>query len=134
MASIYVTREGYPGSHHVDVEAADTAGDVVWASIYITSGEGNAPGSRHVDVETLVTPQNGAIAGIAPHGGGLQDTAGEDGFVKAAFARLATAPTNWHQSTVFALATTAPQDKAIRRQAPVLPRAPLPPRPPPATH
>ena len=74
----------------------DAANPTEMAAVYITdAGEGK-------DAKVEITE-------------GPQDTV-----VKAAFARLATAPTNWHQSTVFALATTAGEDKAIRRKAPLL--------------
>ena len=45
---------------------------------------------------------------------------GMDAAFQSAFARLSEAPTNWHQGTVFFLATEAQIDASMRRRAPLL--------------
>ena len=49
-----------------------------------------------------------------------QSVASDDGAVLGVFARLTEAPTNWHQATVFALSSDAPQDSALKARAPAM--------------
>ena len=46
--------------------------------------------------------------------------AGDDGSVLGVFARLTEAPSNWHQATVFALGSDAPEDAALNARAPAM--------------
>eukprot|EP01052_Picozoa_sp_SAG31_P039311 SAG31_NODE_5424_length_2546_cov_2.691050_3_plen_170_part_01 len=47
-------------------------------------------------------------------------TADFNASVRSIFAHLTEAPSNFHQSTVFALGTAAPEDALMRRRAPML--------------
>ena len=52
-------------------------------------------------------------ARFASESGGSQDVA-------AAVARIGTAPTNWHQATIFFLTSKAEEDETMRNKAPLM--------------
>ncbi len=43
-----------------------------------------------------------------------------EGSVLGVFARMTEAPSNWHQATVFALGSDAPEDAALKARAPAM--------------